>query len=98
MSVFIVVQGTIKDKIKFEQYAIASRETIQDHKGCVVARGVAKEIHGHLKHPWGAIIEFPNRVSALSWYQSEAYQSLMSLREEASDSSFALYDGFGKPA
>ena len=97
MPVFIVVQGSIRHNDKFEQYAAASRETIAEHEGRVIARGAAEEIHGHVAHPWGAIIEFPNHEAALAWYRSKAYQALLPLREEASESSFTMYDGFEVP-
>ena len=95
MSVFIVVQFTIHDSEKFETYAVKSRETIEQFGGRVVARGTAEEIHGTASHPFGAILEFKEKKTALEWYWSDAYQALIPIREESASTGFFLYEGFG---
>lgn len=95
MSVFMVVQFSIFNPEKFERYAVASRETIRQFRGSVIARGVAEEIHGKATYKTGAVLEFPDRQTALSWYQSDAYQALVPERDEAASSVFLLYDAFG---
>ena len=94
MSVFIIVQFSIHDSEKFERYAVASRDTIRHFQGSVVARGVAEEIHGKAPHKLGAVLEFPDRQTALAWYNSDAYQGLIQERDESASTVFLLYEGF----
>jgi uncharacterized protein (DUF1330 family) len=41
------------------------------------------------------VIEFPSRQSAADWYASDAYQDILPLRTENSDSTAFLIDGVG---
>ena len=94
MPVLLVVQFSILDPNKFQQYAEASRETIRRFKGRVVARGAVEELHGEAPHTMGAVVEFPDRATALNWFQSDEYQVLSPTRDEASEATFLLYPGF----
>jgi uncharacterized protein (DUF1330 family) len=39
------------------------------------------------------VIEFPDRATAEAWYKSEAYQEILPLRTENSDSTIFIIDG-----
>ncbi|MBM7788514.1 DUF1330 domain-containing protein [Tenggerimyces flavus] len=39
------------------------------------------------------VIEFPNRQAAVDWYESPAYQAILKLRTENSDSDVIIVDG-----
>lgn len=57
-------------------------------------------IHGDrptkLEGDWSGdliVIEFPSRQAAVDWYESPAYQAILKLRTENSDSDVILIDG-----
>ena len=95
MSVYIVVQFSVHAPEQFEEYAVASRSTIAQYNGRVVARGKVEEIRGSAPHPLGAILEFPDREAAVGWYHSKEYQALVPDRDAAAETTFVLYNGFG---
>lgn len=47
---------------------------------------------GHL-----IVIEFPDRASAVGWYESPAYRELIPLRADNSDGTVFLVDGVEQP-
>jgi uncharacterized protein (DUF1330 family) len=46
---------------------------------------------GHL-----IVIEFPDRARASAWYRSDAYQEIVALRTDNSDSDVVIADGVGR--
>jgi uncharacterized protein (DUF1330 family) len=42
------------------------------------------------------VIEFPDRAAAEAWYQSPAYQAILRLRAENSQSTIFMIDGVGR--
>ena len=42
------------------------------------------------------VIEFPDRAAAEAWYQSPAYEAILPLRAESSDSTIFMIDGVGR--
>ncbi len=50
-----------------------------------------------LEGEWDAtttvVIRFDSRADALEWYNSDAYQELIRMRQEASTADFILMDG-----
>jgi uncharacterized protein (DUF1330 family) len=42
------------------------------------------------------VIEFPDRAAAEAWYQSPAYQAILPLRAENSESTVFVIDGVGR--
>ena len=44
------------------------------------------------------IIEFPDAAAARAWYESDEYQALKGIREDAGDGQFIIVDGFSEGA
>jgi uncharacterized protein (DUF1330 family) len=53
-------------------------------------------LEGHWEPTWTALIQFPDRGSAMQWYESEAYAPLKQLRlqELSTGGAVALFDGY----
>jgi len=47
-------------------------------------------LHGEAPHPLKAVIQFPDKESARNWYNSDAYQAIIPLRNEGMHSQFHL--------
>ncbi len=57
-------------------------------------------LEGDWESTWTAVIQFPDRVAALRWYQSLEYAPLKKLRLEelTTGGTVALFDGYQSPA
>ena len=57
-------------------------------------------LEGDWESTWTALIQFPDRATALRWYQSEEYAPLKKLRVEelTTGGAAVLFDGYQPPA
>lgn len=94
MSAYIIVNCTIKDAEKFAQYGAKAVNTFVPHGGTLVQRG---KLHSTLSGTAGAgvtaVFEFPDTAAVEAWYQSDAYQALLPLRNQACDMDISVYTG-----
>ena len=61
--------------------------------GEFVFRGqVCDELEGSSDHPMTVVLKFPDRASALEWYNSPDYQEAVALRQAAADSVVVIYE------
>ncbi|CCW10753.1 MULTISPECIES: DUF1330 domain-containing protein [Rhodococcus] len=68
-------------------------DTFTPYGGRFVVHGAEPEVH---EGPWPGhvvVVEFPDLEQARAWYRSPAYQAILPLRTEHSDSSAILVDG-----
>ena len=90
MPAYVIVDFEVKDKEKLGQYANAAAETLIPFEGEYVVKGEAQALHGAMPYPMKVVIMFPNRDKAVSWYQSDAYQNIVGIRDQALNSQFQL--------
>ncbi len=90
MSAFVVVDLTPLDAEKLKEYSAEAAVTVARHNGEFVARGPTEPLTGGTHHKFKAIIRFSDRASAQNLYQSDEYQALIPLRDEAMDAVFHL--------
>lgn len=90
MSAYIVVDLTPIDATKLQQYSALAAETLVPFGGSFLAKGPIETLHGDTPRKLKVIITFPDRESASDWYNSDAYQVIIPLRNEAMDSQFHL--------
>ena len=66
-----------------------------NNSGKMVARGkLSKPLAGEYAHQVEAIFEFPTQEAAQAWYDSDAYQALVALRNEADHMNIAILECF----
>jgi uncharacterized protein (DUF1330 family) len=98
MSAYVLVEFTVKDpNVYREKYAPIARQTAKEHAGEVIAAGNWEVLHGDGALSSGALVRFTDRETALSWYNSPAYQQLLDVRSVAMDARFSLLDGLATP-
>ena len=98
MSAYIIIEFTVKDPdIVREKYGATAGQTAKEHGGEVLANGNWEILHGDRTLTSGAIMRFPDRESAVSWYNSPEYQQLIDVRSVAMDARFSLLDGLPTP-
>ncbi len=92
MSAFVIASVKIKDPGKFQEYSQGVGPTLAAHGGQPVARGqVVETLVGTTDHAIAAIVEFQSVEHAKAWYQSDAYQALKPIRDQAADVTMVLY-------
>ena len=93
MSSYIVVELNVLDADKLAQYSQLAAPTVAKFSGKFIAKGAVKSLHGDQTFTNKAVIEFPSEQHAQDWYQSEEYQALIELRNQAVESQFQLVAG-----
>jgi uncharacterized protein (DUF1330 family) len=90
MAAYVVVELTLRDKEAREKYSAAAGPTIKSFGGEFVAAGPWSVLTGDPAFTAGAIIGFPDRETALTWYNSPEYQTLIPIRDAAFQSRFRI--------
>jgi uncharacterized protein (DUF1330 family) len=94
MSAYVIVEFTVKDPETYrEKYAPIAGQTAKEHGGEPLANNNWEVLHGDGSFTSGALVRFPDRETALEWYNSPAYQHLIAVRSVAMDARFNLLDG-----
>ena len=90
MSAFVIVQGTVTDPDKMQEYGAAAGPIVAAHGGEFMARGPMEVLSGSSDHKISVVVRFPDAAKARAWYESAEYQALVPIRESALDSVFTL--------
>ena len=90
MAAYVVVHSTIKDPDKMQEYAAAAGPTFASFGGEMLSKGPSEALSGSHGHKIMVVIKFPDRKTALAWYNSPPYQALIPTRTAAMDSVFIL--------
>ena len=90
MTALIVVDFTITNKDKLSTYGAMAADTLVSYGGEYLARGAIEALHGGSAFQTKVVIQFPDRDSAISWYRSESYQQIISVRDQGMESQFHL--------
>ena len=96
MNAFFIAQLNIKDPVKFQDYAKGAGESMQPFGGKVITKGkMSRQLAGKSDYQNVAIVGFPDKESLDGWFESEAYQKLIPLRDQAADILLVSYDAAG---
>lgn len=91
---YVIAAETISDEVGFAQYGPAVPPTVSTFGGKFIVRGGNfTNLEGEWPHPRLVIIEFPSRDAAEGWYNSPAYQDIISLRHKSSVGNLIIIDG-----
>ncbi|MCA1645729.1 MAG: DUF1330 domain-containing protein [Chloroflexi bacterium] len=94
MAAYCIVYEVVNDSETFEEYRRQVMTTIQTHEGRFLVRGGAFTVlEGEMPYQRIAMLEFPSRAAAETWYHSPEYQRILPLRTGSSQSQFVLVDG-----
>ena len=86
MSAHIIAEFTVKDPDVYrEKYASNAGKTAKEYEVKALANSNWELLHGDGSLTSGALMRFPDRESALSWYNSPEYQQLIEVRGDAMD-------------
>ncbi|MFT7287581.1 MAG: hypothetical protein ACI87W_001695 [Halieaceae bacterium] len=90
MTALIIVDLTPTDKDKLSSYSSMAADTLAPFNGEFIAKGPIESLHGESAFQIKVVIQFPDRDSAVAWYESEAYQKIIPVRNQGMDSQFHL--------
>src|ERR1700727_1495989 len=97
MSAYVIVEFTVKDPDVYrEKYAANGGGGGEEEGDEPLANGNWEVLHGDGSLTSGALMRFPDRETAINWYNSPEYQQLIDVRSVAMDARFSLLDGLPK--
>ncbi|MBV9064713.1 MAG: DUF1330 domain-containing protein [Methylobacteriaceae bacterium] len=87
MAAYLIVQQTVRDAAKLEEYRAKVGPILAKHGGRFLTKsGSHKLLVGMQTMPDRvAIVEFPDMAALNTWYNSAEYQPLIALRQSAVD-------------
>ncbi len=93
MAAFFIATSRIKDPQKFADYGAGAGATFAPFDGQLVIRGKAGDtLAGASDHQAVGVVRFPDMAALLAWYNSDDYQALIPLRDEAVDVTLVTYE------
>jgi uncharacterized protein (DUF1330 family) len=91
---YAIVRVNISDEDRYADYRSGTQASLEPYDGRFIVRGGATEcVEGSWDAQRTVVIEFPTIEQARSWYHSDDYQQLASVRREASTADFVLVEG-----
>jgi uncharacterized protein (DUF1330 family) len=91
---YIVGHIKVKNAEKWREYCDKVPATVAPWGASLVFRGERAQVlagdHGYTDT---VVIRFPSRAAIMHWHESEAYQALIGLREQAADVVIISYEG-----
>ena len=95
---YVVVNVKVTDPERYPEYARRAYETVAHHGGRYLIRGAAPEIvEGTPRVDRFVILEFPSLAAAKTWYASDEYRTVITLRHRAAESDLFFIDGYSPP-
>ena len=95
MSTVLSASVEMKDPEKFKEYSPKAIASMEPYGGKLMLRAkVEKVIHGPIPHQVIALFEFPDSAAIDTWYNSDEYQALVPLLDEAAVIRFAVAESF----
>jgi len=97
MPAYVIAQMTVHDIDTYYNYASKVGPTVEAFGGKLRAANDAEVREGSLPHLRTVIGEFPDLESLRSWYESDAYQAIIGLRQNATSGHLFFVEGLSMP-
>jgi len=95
MSAYLIGQMIVKNSELWQQYVDGVQESLTPFDADIVFRGRQSAVlAGENERDLVVVIKFADRLMLECWFQSEKYQSLIPLRDEAADVVITTYDSY----
>ena len=93
MDAYLIGHITVKDQSQWEIYVDGVGKSLVPFKAEIVLRGRrASVLAGEHPYDLTVVIRFPDQNALQAWYNSEAYQTLIPVRDRAADVVIISYD------
>ena len=94
MKAYVLVDVTITDPVRYEDYKKLTLGTLQPYDGKFIVRGAATE---SLEGDWNpgriVVLEFPSLEKAKAWWSSPEYAPAKAIRQSASTAKLLVVEG-----
>jgi uncharacterized protein (DUF1330 family) len=90
MTTLIIVDVTPLDKEMLTTYSAMAGQTLIPFQGECIAKGPMVNLHGDKNFEMKVVLHFPSKEKALAWYNSPAYQEIITIRNQGMKSQFHL--------
>jgi uncharacterized protein (DUF1330 family) len=94
MPAYLIVNITVTDPVRYQEYIRAAPPTIAAFGGRYLARGGRTEqLEGAWKPERIVVLEFPTFERARDWWASDDYAAAKALRQSSSTANMILVEG-----
>ncbi len=94
MPAYVVVNVTIRDPLRYDEYRRMATPTVAAYDGRYVARGGAVDVReGDWTPSRLVILEFPSAERARAWWDSPEYAPAKALRQSCADTQLVITEG-----
>ena len=94
MPAYVVVNVTVHDPARYEEYKRLATPTVPADGGRSVARGAPVEVReGGWTPSRLVILEFPTLERARAWWESPEYAPAKAVRQSCADTQLVITDG-----
>ena len=97
MPAYVIAQMQVDDIDMYYDYASKIAPTIQGFGGKILAANDAEVREGSLPYIRTIIGEFPTLDALRTWYESDAYQAIIGLRQNATQGALFFVAGLTMP-
>lgn len=95
MKAYIIVDVTITDGVKYEDYKKLTPDSLKPFDGKFIVRGgAAITLEGDWQPGRMVVLEFPSLEKAKAWWSSDTYAPAKAIRQSASETKMIVVEGF----
>ena len=94
MPAYVVINITVRDPVRYEEYKRLATPTVSAYGGRYVARGGPVDVREGAWSPSRLVIlEFPTTELARAWWASPEYAPAKALRQSCADTQLVITEG-----
>lgn len=94
MPAYVIVNITVRDPVRYEEYKRLASPTVSAYGGRYVARGGAVDVReGEWSPSRLVILEFPTVGQARAWWDSPEYAPAKAVRQSCADAQLVITEG-----
>lgn len=94
MPAYVVGEVDVHNPERYADYTQHTPTTIANYEGKFIVRGGnPKTLEGAEVAPRVVVLEFPDMEKLLAWYNSDEYQAILPIRQEASNGRLFAVEG-----
>jgi uncharacterized protein (DUF1330 family) len=97
MSAYVIAQFDVHDIDMYYDYSSKIFATLKEFGGRILAANDAEVREGSISHLRTIVGEFPSLEQARAWYESDAYQAIIGLRQNATTGTLLMVEGLTMP-
>ncbi len=97
MAAYVIAQFDVHDVDMYYEYSSKVFSTLKEFGGRIMAANDAEVREGTIPHLRTIVGEFPSLEQARAWYDSDAYQAIIGLRQNATTGHLLMVEGLAMP-